>query len=123
MTFAKLSFILGLTAGFASIVLWFVLNFHNSHTGQSHAHGITPTFIMVLLPAAAAIISSFLTLPRLMMLAFIWSLPLCLYLILTQSVFVWFGVTCLLYLICYFLMRSNVYLNLHSKKGQFPPRV
>lgn len=114
MTSSKPAFFLGLSAGFTSIVLWFIFNFYNPYVNPSSGDTVTRTFIMLLLPAVAAITAILLSIPILMLIAFLWSLPFSLYLM-AFSVFSLFIITCLLYLISYLLMRAHTYRHVPSE--------
>ena len=65
------------------------------------------TFFMLFLPACLAIIASLITKKFLMLLAFVWSLPLSLYLVLTPGIFALFGITCITYLISFLFMKLS----------------
>lgn len=62
------------------------------------------TFLMLLLPAFLAIIASMTSKQLWLLIAFIWSFPFSLYLVVTPGIFVLFGVTCIIYLISFLLM-------------------
>jgi uncharacterized RDD family membrane protein YckC len=62
------------------------------------------TFAMLCLPACLAIISSLMYKKYLMLIAFIWSLPISLYLMLTPGIFAWFIAPCIIYFICFLIM-------------------
>ena len=105
------SALLGFIAGAISIYLWFVLNFANPYTNQAANDGtMIVTFIMLVLPACSAIFSFLTSKKRFMLIAFIWSLPLSLYLLGTPGIFLLFGITSFAYLIGYFLMRRESYV-------------
>lgn len=98
----KTSIFLGVMAGISSILLWIELNFYNHETDVK-----INTFFMLFLPACLAIIASLITKKFLMLLAFVWSLPLSLYLVLTPSIFALFGITCITYLISFLFMKLS----------------
>jgi hypothetical protein len=100
----KLSALLGLLAGVLSICLWLIFSFFNPYTNATDIEPILNTFIMLCLPACLAIISSLKSKKIFMLIAFIWSLPISLYVTMTSSIFALFGVTCLAYLLSYTLM-------------------
>ncbi|MFD1736656.1 hypothetical protein ACFSCX_08760 [Bacillus salitolerans] len=95
---------LGVIAGLFSIVLWIVLVFYNPYTASSSEDVAGNTFVMLFLPACLAIISSFMNKKYLMLIAFIWSLPISLYLMFTPGIFAWFIASCITYFICFLLM-------------------
>lgn len=94
--------ILGVKAGVYSIVLWVLLVFYNPYTGSSPENVAVNTFVMLCLPACLAIIAAFMDKKYLMLIAFIWSLPISLYVMLTPSIFAWFIASYITYFICYF---------------------
>lgn len=63
------------------------------------------TFFMLFLPAFLAIIASLTSKNALMLIAFLWSLTLSLYLGLTPGIFAMFGITSVSYLMSYLFMR------------------
>lgn len=67
---------------------------------------VVTTFVILVLPACLAILSSLTSKQSLMLIAFIWSLPFSLYLVFTPGVFALFGVTCVAYLGCFIFMKS-----------------
>lgn len=95
---------LGVVAGLFSIVLWIVLVFYNPYTTSIIDKMAVNTFIMFCLPACLAIVSALLNKHYLMLIAFIWSLPISLYLMLTPGIFSWFIALCITYFICFLLM-------------------
>jgi hypothetical protein len=96
--------ILGVIAGVFSIVLWMVLVFYNPYTTSGFDNVAVNTFFMLCLPACLAIISSFMKKKYLMLIAFIWSLPISLYLMLTPGIFAWFIAPSMIYFICFLFM-------------------
>ena len=96
--------LVGGIGGVASILLWILLSFFNPYDSQVDFEPIKNTFFMLFLPASLALISTLTSERWLMLLAFIWSLPLSLYFILTPGIFLLFGVTCIAYLISYVCM-------------------
>jgi hypothetical protein len=62
------------------------------------------TFAMLCFPAYLAIISSLMHKKYLMLIAFIWSLPVSLYLMFTPGIFAWFIASCIIYFICFLIM-------------------
>lgn len=97
-------FLLGVVAGISSIFLWFVLNFYNPYSSGNEFRPLVNTFLTLFLPACVAIIASLTSKTFLMLIAFLWSLPISLYLIGTPGIFALFGVTCILYLISFLFM-------------------
>ena len=103
----KASAILGMISGALSICLWIVFSFFNPYSNATDIEPILSTFIMLCLPACLVIISSLMSKKLIMLIAFIWSLPISLYVAMTPSVFALFGVTCFAYLLSYFLMLTK----------------
>jgi hypothetical protein len=87
-------------AGIFSISLWFVLIFYNPYSTPTYETAVI-TFLMLFLPSCLAIVASFTSRKFLMLIAFLWSFPISLYLFGTPSIFALFGVSSLIYLICF----------------------
>lgn len=92
---------LGLFAGIISIGLWILLMFFNPYSSNLNNDTILITLFMLVLPAITAIISFFTSKRVLMLIAFLWSLPLSLYMLMTPGIFLLFGITCFCYLFSY----------------------
>jgi len=107
--------VLGVIAGVFSIALWIVLIFKNPYTGSSPEDMATTTFVTLCLPACLAIISSIMNKKYLMLTAFIWSLPISLYVMMTPGIFAWFIAPCITYFICFLLMAF--YMNKSERKN------
>ncbi|PKG27598.1 hypothetical protein CWS20_17885 [Cytobacillus horneckiae] len=105
MKIRKTSIFLGVIAGVSSIFLWFVLNFYNPYSNLTDSEPMINTFFMLFLPACLAIIASLTSKIFLMLIVFLWSLPISLYLFFTPSIFALFGLTSIFYLISLLLMR------------------
>lgn len=97
-----MSAILGVISGVLSICLWVIFSFFNPYSNATDIEPKLNLFIMLCLPACLAMNSSVMTKKSLMLIAFIWSLPISLYVAMTPSIFALFGVTCFAYLISYF---------------------
>ena len=97
---------LGLIAGIVSILLWVILNLLNPYSSQTSGGTTLITFVMLVLPACVAITSSLRSKKVFMLIAFIWFLPLSLYLLMTPGIFLLFGFTSFTYLISYVFMRK-----------------
>lgn len=102
----KKSALIGFIAGMASIILWIVFNFFNPYSNQISYETMFTTFLMLVLPACLAIYSFYKSKKPFMLIAFIWSLPLSLYMLMTPGVFLLFGITSFMYLLSYVLMRK-----------------
>lgn len=96
----KIGKLLGIIAGIASIILWFILVFANPYAPPGNGPIIT-TFIMLFLPACLAIFASLKSKQALLLTAFIWSLPISLYVYFTPGIFFLYGITSLIYLFSY----------------------
>ncbi|SEQ36979.1 hypothetical protein SAMN05216232_2194 [Virgibacillus subterraneus] len=105
MNIRKVSVVLGITAGISSIVLWFVLNFYNPYSNPTELAPVVNTFFMLFLPACLAIVASFMSKQLLLLIAFLWSLPVSLYLVFSPGIFALFGISSIAYLISYLLVR------------------
>ncbi|MEC1640045.1 hypothetical protein P9E76_00080 [Schinkia azotoformans] len=104
----KVSAMLGLISGLLSICLWISLSFFNPYSNAVDIEPIINTFIMLFLPACLAITSSIMSKKLLMLIAFLWALPISLYMAMTPGIFALFGVTCFAYLLSYLLMLVRV---------------
>ncbi|WP_404451781.1 hypothetical protein LG329_15780 [Virgibacillus necropolis] len=103
MKIRKTGIFFGVIAGFSSIFLWIVFIFYNPYSNPTTEPTVN-TFITLFLPACLAIIASLSSKKILMLIAFLWSLPISLYLIGTPGVFALFGVTSISYLISFLFM-------------------
>lgn len=103
----KPSIWLGSAAGIITIFLWLTLHFFNPYTDRFEPQAALNTFLMLVLPACTALIAVMTSKHRLLLAAFIWSLPASAYLALTPGIFSWFGATSAAYLIAYFMMRAE----------------
>ena len=95
---------IGVMAGLFSIGLWIVLVFFNPYTVASPGKAAVNTFMMLVIPACLAIVASIMNKKYFLLIAFIWSLPISLYLALTPGIFALFIAPCIAYLICFLLM-------------------
>lgn len=94
---------LGYPAGAGTVLLWIMLVFINPYSTQINRSSIVITFIMLLLPALLFAAGLAMQRGLLLLIAFLWSLPYSLYMAMSPGVFLLFGFTCLLYLLCYVL--------------------
>lgn len=95
--------LIGFLSGIVSILLWIQLVFNNPYAAPSSG-AIATTFFMLYLPACLAIISALKTNHKLMLVAFIWSFPVSLYVYFTPGIFSWFGITSVTYLFSFVLI-------------------
>ncbi|MGM7684140.1 hypothetical protein ACSVDA_18560 [Cytobacillus sp. Hm23] len=96
--------LLGIVGGFSSIILWIIFNYYNPYSNLKDTEPMVITFIMLFLPACLAIIASIKFKKHLMVIAFLWSLPISLYTMGTPGTFSLFGVTSITYLISFLFM-------------------
>ncbi|PWU68249.1 MULTISPECIES: hypothetical protein [Gracilibacillus] len=96
--------IIGTIAGLSSLLLWFSFHFMNPYNDLIGIEPFFRTTLLLALPACLAIYAAWRRKKVPMLIAFIWSFPLSLYTGLTQSMYSFFGITCLFYLTSYFLM-------------------
>jgi hypothetical protein len=99
----KTGFYIGFFAGIFSLSLWFILIFINPYSTPDPDSAVT-TFFMLFLPSCLAIFATLTTRKFLMLVAFLWSLPISLYLIGTPGIFALFGVTSISYLISFLFL-------------------
>jgi hypothetical protein len=94
---------MGFIAGILSLSLWLILIFFNPYSTPDPDSAVT-TFFMLFLPACLAIFATVTSRKFLMLIAFLWSLPISLYLIGTPGIFALFGATSISYLISFLLI-------------------
>jgi drug/metabolite transporter (DMT)-like permease len=104
---SRLSRFIGVLAGVTSIVLWGILNFFNPYSGSVQYEPLMTTLFTLFLPACLAVVAAIKAQQTFMLIAFIWSMPISLYLAFSPGIFALFGVTSLAYLISYLMMRST----------------
>lgn len=100
----KTTNLLGLLAGISSVILWIILQFFNPYLSSIEFEPFMNTLFFLLLPAILGIYASLAKRKTFMLIAFLWSVPLSLYLTLTPGIFAFFGLTCFMYLISYLLL-------------------
>ena len=103
----RLSVILGVSAAVFSMVLWVVLVAFNPYADTGEGETVVNTFLMLVLPAVIAAVSSVMRKKLWLFAAFLWSLPLSLYLTGTPGIFAFFGLTSLCYFVSFLLMFSS----------------
>ncbi|MFX3632393.1 MAG: hypothetical protein ACE3L7_09495 [Candidatus Pristimantibacillus sp.] len=104
----SISYSIGLLASIGSIILWILFAFLNPYTHEPVARDVLlNTLLTLCLPACLALLATIIRRARFMLIAFVWSLPISLYTAMTPSIFKWFGLTCLLYLIAGLLMINK----------------
>lgn len=104
----KYSVHLGILTSLVSITLWLVLNFYNPYNPEPvRIDVIVRTGLFLLVPACVALIGSIINKRFIMFIAFIWSLPLSLYLAMTPSIFKLYIVTSFCYLLSGLIMRKR----------------
>jgi hypothetical protein len=100
--------LIGYVSSLMTVFLWFIFTFINPYAEFSNHNSIIITIMMLLLPAGLLAIGVFLNRSLLMLLAFIWSFPYSLYMLLTPGIFMLFGITSFMYLLCFVLFRMNM---------------
>jgi hypothetical protein len=91
------SSLIGSAAATVSIGLWLVLVFDNPYRPVDGGGTVVVTALLMLLPACLALLASIRQMPKAMLAALLWSLPLGLYLAGTPGIFRWYGVCNLVY--------------------------
>ncbi|MET3547956.1 hypothetical protein ABID47_004584 [Paenibacillus favisporus] len=99
--------LLATTAGIATILLWMTLGFFNPYSSSLETRPLQITFFTLCVPAALAIVSAWFRRKALVLIAFLWSLPISLYFAMTPGIFAWFGATSCAYLVTHFLMLAE----------------
>src|SRR5690625_365032 len=95
-------------ASVASIILWIIFIFFNPYdTGNISSDLFFRTFMMLLLPALLALGATVTFRKVFLFIAFIWSLPMSIYLALTPGIFAFFALTSIGYLFSYLLLKIN----------------
>ena len=104
----KVSSLFGALGGIVSIFLWFVFSFFNPYVDTLEVGFILISFTMLVLPAILAIVGAFMQYTKLMLIAFLVSFPLSLYMVGLPSLLALYGATSLSYLISWILMRVSL---------------
>ena len=99
---------LGLVAAIISIALWLLLIFFKPYTNETNNDTTSLTLFMLVFPAIYCNNPFFTTRKLLMLIAFIWSFPISLYMLMTPGIFLLFGMTSFCYLLSYILMRKKI---------------
>lgn len=101
----KFARVLGLVAGIISIILWIILHFYNPYVDTTEGMlSLRQSIMTLLLPAILAIAASLSANYIFLFIAFLWSLPMSLYVAFTPGIFALFAVTCVAYFISYILI-------------------
>lgn len=97
--------VLGCFASMTSIILWITLIWIDPYfEGMNKVNPII-SFIMLVCPALLFLLGLFQLRSMLMLISFVWSIPYSLFMLLTLSIFMLFGVTSFIYFICIVLFR------------------
>ncbi|NUU79225.1 hypothetical protein [Paenibacillus xylanilyticus] len=100
---------IGIMSSMGSMILWVILILFNPYTHERAENDvIISTLFSLFIPACLAWLASIIQKPSLMFIAFFWSLPISLYMTMTPSVFKWFGVTSIMYLISGILIIRGI---------------
>lgn len=97
--------LIGYVSSLMTVFLWFIFIFINPYAEVTNQSSIIISMVMLVLPAGLLAIGVSLNRSLLMLLAFIWSFPYSLYMLLTPGIFRLFGITSLMYLLCFVLFR------------------
>ncbi|MGO4494973.1 hypothetical protein AB4114_03525 [Paenibacillus sp. 2RAB27] len=101
----KITKLIGLLASIASMFLWIIFALFNPYTHEHVENDVLViTLFTLFIPASVALLGSVIRRPSLMLIAFVWSLPISLYTAMTPSLFKMFGITSVMYLISGILM-------------------
>lgn len=95
--------LIGYVSSLMTVFLWFILIFINPYGELTNYSSIVISITMLLLPAGLLALGILKNKGVLMLLAFIWSLPYSLYMLMTPGIFMLFGITCFMYLLCFVL--------------------
>lgn len=99
---------IGVISGSISIILWIVLHFYNPYIVEvGEVLPFRQTLVTILLPAILAVVAALTKRRIFLFVAFLWSLPISFYFMLTASIFSLFAVTCIGYLLSFFLIKNN----------------
>lgn len=104
----KTGVVIGVVSGSVSIILWVVLHFFNPYSAEvSEILPFRQTIVTLLLPAILAVVATLTRQRIFLFIAFLWSLPISFYFMLTTSLFSFFAVTCIGYLLSFLLIKNN----------------
>ncbi|AIQ14300.1 hypothetical protein PDUR_22130 [Paenibacillus durus] len=98
---------IGYMASASTIALWFILIWVNPYAEGMNQTSPLITLIMLVLPSVLFAIGQFFNRSIILFISFIWSFPYSMYMLLSPGVFLLFGVTNLIYLLCFALFRIN----------------
>jgi hypothetical protein len=95
----------GMVGGILSIILWVNFTYINPYNNPTIAGPLPYPFFLLFIPACIAIFSSLKSSQKWMFLAFVWSLPMSLFMIAMSDIFSIYGVISVLYLVSFLLIR------------------
>ncbi|MDQ8739310.1 hypothetical protein [Paenibacillus sp. LHD-38] len=100
---------IGVISSICTMILWIILTLLNPYTHKRAENDVLiNTLFLLFVPACVALLASVFKKPSHMFIAFVWSLPISLYMMMTPSIFKLFGVTSFMYLISGILtIREN----------------
>ncbi|MDQ0888770.1 putative effector of murein hydrolase LrgA (UPF0299 family) [Paenibacillus sp. V4I9] len=91
---------IGVVSSIGTMILWIILVLLNPYIHERAENDvIINTLFTLFVPACVALLASTIKKPSLMFIAFVWSLPISLYMTMSPSIFKLFGVTSFMYLI------------------------
>lgn len=99
---------LGILSSLGSITLWLIFVSYNPYNSEQVSNDVfLRSVLFLLVPACLALIGSIINNRIILFIAFIWSLPISLYLAMTPSIFKLFIVTSICYLLSAIWMRNR----------------
>ncbi|MDT3429128.1 ABC-type Fe3+ transport system permease subunit [Paenibacillus forsythiae] len=99
--------LIGYMASAATLVLSVILIWLNPYFEGMDKVSMYITLGMLMLPGIVFAIGLFLHRSSILLISFIWSFPYSMYMLLTPGIFLMFGITNFVYLLCFVLFRIN----------------
>lgn len=97
----------GYLASTATLALWVILLWLNPYFQGMNQVSLWISLTMLAIPAVLFGIGLFRLQSVLMLISFVWSFPYSMYMLLTPGIFLGFGITNLIFLLCYVLLRIH----------------
>lgn len=107
MSNMKIIKLIGYCSSLLTFILWIILVWFNPYVEGMNQDGILISLIVLVFPALLFVFGLFLSRSMFLLISFIWSFPYSLYMLFTPSIFLLFGVTNLIYLLCFVSFRVN----------------
>jgi hypothetical protein len=95
----------GMVGGILAIILWVNLTYINPYNNPTIAGSLPYPFFLLFIPACFAIFSSFKYNQKWMFVAFLWSLPMSIFMIAMPDISSIYGVISFFYLVSYLIIR------------------